>query len=160
MPRNATRTAKQSSLRTNRFAHLYIKKAVPVPQKNKLRSHSGISFIHHLCHWSHQAFRLFPFGHAQLLFCSYTFNNNRPALDISLTTTMSKIARPLLATLPKLPHPELWSTLFKGSRARGQLRVSVMTEEAAGKIEADMVPWNERRLDLCYTCRSTPPNLI
>ncbi|KAF9957819.1 Mitochondrial transcription factor 1 [Modicella reniformis] len=41
------------------------------------------------------------------------------------------IARPLLKSLPKLPLPELWPTLFKGTRVRGQIRVSVMTEELA-----------------------------
>ncbi|KAF9329084.1 Dimethyladenosine transferase 2, mitochondrial [Podila minutissima] len=57
---------------------------------------------------------------------------------------MSKVTRPFLATLPKLPHPELWSTLFKGSRARGQLRVSVMTEEAADMATKEMNIANNR----------------
>ncbi|ORZ12562.1 S-adenosyl-L-methionine-dependent methyltransferase [Lobosporangium transversale] len=39
--------------------------------------------------------------------------------------------QPLLKSLPKLPAPYLWPTLFKGSRARGHARVSVMTEELA-----------------------------
>ncbi|KAF9971131.1 Mitochondrial transcription factor 1 [Actinomortierella ambigua] len=40
--------------------------------------------------------------------------------------------RPLLKSLPKVAAPELWPTLFKGSKAKGQLRVSVMSEDAAG----------------------------
>ncbi|KAG0364392.1 Dimethyladenosine transferase 2, mitochondrial [Gamsiella multidivaricata] len=42
------------------------------------------------------------------------------------------IVRPVLQSLPKLPAAGLWPTLFKVSRARGQMRVSVMTEELAG----------------------------
>ncbi|KAF9585157.1 Mitochondrial transcription factor 1 [Lunasporangiospora selenospora] len=41
------------------------------------------------------------------------------------------ITRPLLKSLPKLPAPDRWTTLFKGSKARGQLRVNVKTEEVA-----------------------------
>ncbi|KAG0261291.1 Mitochondrial transcription factor 1 [Actinomortierella ambigua] len=40
--------------------------------------------------------------------------------------------RPLLKSLPRVAAPELWQTLFKGSKAKGQLRVSVMSEDAAG----------------------------
>ncbi|KAF9185178.1 hypothetical protein BGZ50_003236 [Haplosporangium sp. Z 11] len=46
--------------------------------------------------------------------------------------------QPILRSLPKLPAPNLWRTMFKGSRARGQFRVSVMTEEAADAAVKDM----------------------
>ncbi|KAF9998036.1 Mitochondrial transcription factor 1 [Entomortierella chlamydospora] len=41
------------------------------------------------------------------------------------------VARHILKSLPKLPVPELWPTTFKVSKARGQLRVSVMSEDTA-----------------------------
>ncbi|KAG0235457.1 hypothetical protein BGW42_005243 [Actinomortierella wolfii] len=46
--------------------------------------------------------------------------------------------RPFLKSLPKVAAPELWPTLFKGSKAKGQLRVSVMSEDAAEYATSEM----------------------
>ncbi|KAG0260207.1 Dimethyladenosine transferase 1, mitochondrial [Mortierella polycephala] len=46
--------------------------------------------------------------------------------------------QPILRSLPRLPAPNLWQSKFKGSRARGHLRVSVMTEDAADAAVKDM----------------------
>ncbi|KAG0321779.1 Dimethyladenosine transferase 2, mitochondrial [Linnemannia gamsii] len=46
--------------------------------------------------------------------------------------------RPLFRSLSPLVSNDLWPTVYKGSRARGQLRVSVMTEEAANLAAAAM----------------------
>ncbi|KAF9921347.1 Dimethyladenosine transferase 1, mitochondrial [Linnemannia zychae] len=40
-------------------------------------------------------------------------------------------SQPLFRSLPRLLSPDLWPTTYKLSRARGQVRVSVMTEDAA-----------------------------
>ncbi|KAG0212905.1 hypothetical protein BGX28_005367 [Mortierella sp. GBA30] len=46
--------------------------------------------------------------------------------------------RPILRSLPKLPASDLWPTVFKGSRARGNMRVNVMTETAADMAAKEM----------------------
>ncbi|KAF9547019.1 Mitochondrial transcription factor 1 [Mortierella hygrophila] len=46
--------------------------------------------------------------------------------------------RPLFRSLSPLISTDLWPTVFKASRARGQLRVSVMTEDAANLAAAAM----------------------
>lgn len=46
--------------------------------------------------------------------------------------------RPLFRSLPPLISTDLWPTVFKASRARGQLRVSVMTEDTANLTAAAM----------------------
>ncbi|KAG0205347.1 Mitochondrial transcription factor 1 [Mortierella sp. NVP41] len=47
-------------------------------------------------------------------------------------------SQPLFRSLAPLISTELWPTVFKGSRARGQLRVSVMTEDSANLAAAAM----------------------
>ncbi|KAK3830883.1 MAG: ribosomal RNA adenine dimethylase-domain-containing protein [Linnemannia elongata] len=47
-------------------------------------------------------------------------------------------SKPLFRALPPLISTDLWPTVFKASRARGQLRVSVMTEDTANLAAAAM----------------------
>src|SRR5690349_11735391 len=44
--------------------------------------------------------------------------------------------RPLFRSLPPLISTDLWPTVFKASRARGQLRVSVMTADTASMFQS------------------------
>ncbi|KAF8942348.1 Mitochondrial transcription factor 1 [Haplosporangium gracile] len=47
-------------------------------------------------------------------------------------------SRPLFRSLSPLISTDLWPTVYKASRARGQIRVSVMTEDAANLAAASM----------------------
>ncbi|KAF9131146.1 Mitochondrial transcription factor 1 [Mortierella sp. 14UC] len=47
-------------------------------------------------------------------------------------------SRPLFRSLSPLISTDLWPTVFKGSRARGQVRVSVMSEDAGNLAAAAM----------------------